>query len=104
MNEMLPWMLAAAAGLVLGAIFFGGLWWTVRKGLSSPHPAVWFLGSLVARMSIALAGFYFVGQGNGMRLMACLLGFVIARLAVTRLTRTPIDTQNRTHQEVHHAP
>ena len=104
MNEMLPWVLAAAAGLVLGAIFFGGLWWTVRKGLSSPHPAVWFLGSLVARMSIALVGFYYVGQGNGMRLMACLLGFIIARIAVTWLSRTTLDTQNRTHQEVHHAP
>ena len=40
MNETLTWILAAAAGLVLGAIFFGGLWWTVRIGLSSLHPAV----------------------------------------------------------------
>ena len=104
MNEMLPWMLAAAAGLVLGATFFGGLWWTVRKGLSSPHPAVWFLGSLVARMSIALVGFYYVGQGNGMRLMACLVGFVIARFVVTWLTRTPLDPKNHITQEVHHAP
>ena len=104
MNETLIWMLAAAAGLVLGAIFFGGLWWTVRIGLSSPHPAVWFLGSLVSRMSIVLAGFYFVGQGNGMRLIACLFGFVIARLAVTWLTRTTLEPQSRTQKEVHHAP
>ena len=38
------------AGLVLGAIFFGGLWWTVRKGLSSQQPALWFLGSMLLRM------------------------------------------------------
>ena len=104
MNETLTWMLAAAAGIALGAIFFGGLWWTVRIGLSSPHPAVWFLGSLLARMSITLTGFYFVGAGNGMRLMACLFGFIAARLAVIWLTRTTPDSQIRAHQEVHHAP
>jgi len=40
MTELL--ILALAAGLVLGAIFFGGLWWTVRKGVSSKYPALWF--------------------------------------------------------------
>ena len=68
------------AGMLLGAIFFGGLWWTVRKGVSSPRPALWFLGSLLLRTSIALAGFYFVSGGHWERLLACLLGFVIARL------------------------
>ena len=72
---------------MLGAIFFGGLWWTVRKGVSSTQPALWFLGSLLLRMSIALAGFYFVSGGHWERLLACLLGFVMARLVVTRLTR-----------------
>ena len=60
MNETLTLALALAAGVLLGAIFFGGLWWTVRKGVSSQRPALWFLGSLLLRMSIALAGFYFV--------------------------------------------
>ena len=32
MNEALTLVLAWLAGGVLGAIFFGGLWWTVRKG------------------------------------------------------------------------
>ena len=31
MNETLALVLAWLAGGVLGAIFFGGLWWTVRK-------------------------------------------------------------------------
>jgi F1F0 ATPase subunit 2 len=80
-------VLAAAGGVVLGAIFFGGLWWTVRRGVSSQRPALWFVGSLLARMSVALAGFYFVSGGHWQRLVMCLLGFVAARLAVTRLTR-----------------
>ena len=76
------------AGAILGTIFFGGLWWTIRRGVSSQQPALWFLGSLLARMSVALAGFYFVSGGHWERLVSCLLGFVTARLAVTRLTRS----------------
>ena len=64
MNETLPLLLAGVAGLLLGAIFFGGLWWTVRKGLSSKQPALWSFGSMLLRMAIVLAGFYFVGRGN----------------------------------------
>ena len=85
----IPSLLTAwLAGGLLGAIFFGGLWWTVRRGVSSQQPALWFLGSLLARLSVALAGFYFVSGGHWERLVACLLGFVTARLAVTRLTRS----------------
>ena len=84
MNEFLILAVALAAGFLLGAFFFGGLWWTVRKGVSSKLPALWFLGSLLLRMSLVLVGFYFVGRGDWHRLVACLLGFVIARFWVFR--------------------
>jgi F1F0 ATPase subunit 2 len=87
MTDALRLVLALVTGLLLGAIFFGGLWWTVRKGFSSRQPALWFFGSLMLRTSIALAGFYFVGRGHWERLLVSLLGFVVARLFVTRLTR-----------------
>jgi F1F0 ATPase subunit 2 len=87
MSEILNLALSSAAGAVLGAMFFGGLWWTVQKGLSSPAPALWFFGSMLLRTSLILAGFYFVGRGHWERLAACLLGFIVARSIVTRLTR-----------------
>ena len=104
MNESLTLVLALVAGVLLGAIFFGGLWWTVRKGVSSKQPALWFLGSLLLRMSIVLAGFYFVAHGHWERLLVCLLGFVIARLVVTRLTRRRRKSRTRSEQEASHAP
>ena len=104
MNETLTMLLAWLAGGVLGTIFFGGLWWTVRKGVSSKQPALWFFGSLLLRMSIALAGFYFVSGGHWDRLLACLLGFVIARFIVTRLTGSPVEHNNSPAKEVGHAP
>ncbi len=87
MHEMLIRVLAVMAGIGLGVIFFGGLWWTVRKGVASRQPALWFLGSLLLRMGIVLAGFLLVGDGDWRRLLLCLAGFVTGRIAVTRLTR-----------------
>ena len=84
------WTLAPplAAGLVLGAFFFGGLWWTVSRGVSARRPALWFLGSLLVRMGLALAGFYFVARNSWQRWLLCLLGFVVARILVHWLTRS----------------
>ena len=104
MNETLMLAVAGVTGLVLGAIFFGGLWWTVSKGVLSPRPALWFLGSTVLRMSIVLAGFYFIGRGHWDRMLACLLGFVIARFLVMRFTRTPVEHNNSEVKEASHAP
>jgi len=87
MNETLSLVLGLLVGVLLGGMFFGGLWWTVLKGVSSKQPALWFFGSLLLRTSIALAGFYFIARGHWERMLVCLLGFVIARLIVKHLTR-----------------
>jgi F1F0 ATPase subunit 2 len=104
MNETLRLAPALVMGVLLGAMFFGGLWWTVRKGVSSQRPALWFFGSLLLRMTIALAGFYVVSGGHWERLLVCLLGFVTARLIVTRLTRPPVEHRNAPEKEAFHAP
>jgi F1F0 ATPase subunit 2 len=104
MNNFLILALALVAGILLGAIFFGGLWWTVRKGVAAKNSALWFLGSMLLRMGIVLAGFYFVGRGDWRRLVSCLLGFIVARFIVMRLTRTPIENGNSKTKEASHAP
>jgi F1F0 ATPase subunit 2 len=104
MNEAVSLAPALAAGVLLGVMFFGGLWWTVRKSVSQERPALWFLGSLLLRTSILLAGFYFVSGGHWERLLACLLGFVIARFIVTRLAGPPVQHHNSPAREAGHAP
>jgi F1F0 ATPase subunit 2 len=102
MNEPLTLVLAWVAGGLLGAIFFGGLWWTVRKGMSSKQPALWFLGSLLLRMTIVLAGFYVTAVGHWERFLVCSLGFILARPVVTWLTRPA--QPSRAAREASHAP
>lgn len=95
MSETWALILALLAGTLLGMTFFGGLWWTIRRGMSSQHPAALFFFSLLLRTGIALAGFYFVARGDWRRVLSCLLGFFLARLLVTWRTRVPIADTKR---------
>jgi F1F0 ATPase subunit 2 len=104
MNETLALARALVVGGVLGTMFFGGLWWTVRQGVSAKRPALWFLGSLLVRTGIVLVGFYVVAGGHWERLLLCLLGFVIAHFVVTRLTGAPVEHYNAPGKEASHAP
>ena len=82
-------LVALSAGGLLGAAFYGGLWWTVGRGVSSSRPATWFLTSMLVRTAIAVMGFYFVSRGDLRRLLACLVGFVVARVVATRFAGAP---------------
>ena len=103
MTRILIFSLAGIAGLGLGVMFFGGLWWTIRRGLTSPRPAMLFLGSALLRMAVALAGFYLVAGGEWPRLVACLIGFLVARSIITRLTRRAEKIPHSSKSEARHA-
>jgi F1F0 ATPase subunit 2 len=86
-SETASLFLTLIAGLLLGAFFFGGLWWTARNGMASRSPALWFGVSFLLRTPLAVGGFYFVSQGDWRRMLGCLGGFLLARLVTIRFTR-----------------
>jgi F1F0 ATPase subunit 2 len=93
MDETLSLALSLAAGILLGAIFFGGLWWTVRHGVLSGHPGLWFVGSMLLRITIVMTGFYFLLglPGDGWKILLIgSLGFFMARLAATKFLPAPL--------------
>ncbi len=105
MSDIPALALALVAGLWLGAFFFGGLWWTVRKGVSSERPALWFLVSLLLRTGAILTGFYFVAQSHWSRLVMCIFGFMIARIIVVkRLTQEPAEEPAQQEEVTGSAP
>lgn len=104
MNESVSLAGALVTGVLLGTMFFGGLWWTVRQGVSAERPGLWFLGSLLLRTGIVLGGFYVVAGGHWERLLLCLLGFAIAHVIVTWFTGPPVGQHNPPANEVGHAP
>ena len=102
MSDAVNLVSAALAGVALGAMFFGGLLWSVRKSLTTRNPAAWLFASLMLRMGLVLVGFYVVARGNGSRWAACVVGFVLARLVVTHFATHDRTTRRTT--EAAHAP
>lgn len=75
------------AGLLLGGMYFGGLWWTTRRALQSANPALWFLVSSLLRNALLLGGLYLLAAGSWQRILASLAGILLARMAILRLSR-----------------
>ena len=87
MNDTLIIILVFIAGLILGTLFFGGLWLTVKRLVASTRPALLVLGSFVLRIAIVLIGFYFISAGSWQRLLIALMGFILARFLVIYFTK-----------------
>ena len=83
--EYTAWlMLSMATGLAVGAFYFAGLWWTVRRLPGSRKPGILALSSYCVRVAVTLAAFYTVMNGQWENPAACMLGFIVARSLVTR--------------------
>lgn len=72
------------AGIVLGFFYFGSLWLTVQKLPAVRRPVFLSLSSFFARLTVVIAGFYFVMGSRWERLIICLLGFLGVRFVAVR--------------------
>jgi F1F0 ATPase subunit 2 len=88
MGEVLYMILSFIAGLLLGTLFFGGLWFTVKKIVNTRTPAIWFFSSFIFRMGITLLGFYGIARNNWYSLLVCVGGFIVARFVIIYFTKS----------------
>jgi len=85
MTELLVLTLAFLAGSVLGFIFYGGLWLTVRKVVTTKRQPLWLPASLFVRILITFVGFFIICAASSKNFASCIAGFVVARLIVFQL-------------------
>lgn len=98
MSGFMALVLSMAAGAGLGLLYFGGLWLTVRRLAGTRTPVLLFGASFVVRTILTVLGFYLVMDGSLGRMLACLLGFIVARqLLISRLRpeRAPAAPRGR---------
>jgi len=86
-NNIFPLIIASGTGILLGIIFYGGLWWTVRQSINTSHVALLFSASFLLRIAFVLLCFYLITSGDWKRLLFCLGGFYCGRLILFRFTR-----------------
>ncbi len=87
------WLVPAfAGGGVLGFIYFGGLWLTVRRIPRTRRPGMLSFLSFFGRLALTLCGFYLIMGGHWERLLVAVLGFVAVRcFAIRRWGPAPIS-------------
>ena len=72
-----------AVGLIVGAVYFGGLWQTVKMLKTARHTARLLLVSWFLRSAFFVAVFYVMMQGNWQRLAAGFAGMITVRLVMS---------------------
>ena len=85
-------VMAFLVGIGTGIVYFGGLWWTVRRLPLVRQPALLTLGSFFVRTGIGLTAFYLASGGRWERILISLLGFMIMRGFLVRRAR-PASTR-----------
>lgn len=70
---------AFAAGILLGAVYFFGLWLTVKRLHDSAKPFILLFASFALRAGLVLIVVYFIMDGSLGRLAAVMAGFLISR-------------------------
>jgi F1F0 ATPase subunit 2 len=75
---------ALAAGVVLGLVYFAGLWYTVRNLLNARRPALWTAVSFALRAGFCMMGFFWLADGGWQLVLAALAGFLLVRQVMIR--------------------
>jgi F1F0 ATPase subunit 2 len=87
MMDILYFIVTFIAGMALGLFYFGTLWLTLRYLPKARRPEILTLGGFFVRTAITLFGFYLIMGGRWERLLIAFVGFILARIFITRRLR-----------------
>ncbi len=86
-------LLGYAAGALLGTLYLLGLWWTVGRATRTGNNALLLISFVLRAAALLLAFYGLLGLGAA-GLAAALLGFLTARLLLTRLLGRRKEARN----------
>ena len=89
-------MLALIGGAVAGGVFFGGLWWTVKRGADPTSSIMLWVASLAVRSAVVVGTFSVLSANRFERMLLCLAGFTIARIVIVQIVKRQLRTTTTT--------
>jgi F1F0 ATPase subunit 2 len=84
------WALAAGGGALVALLYLAGLWWTVQRVPRTRHPVALVAGSYVLRAMMVVGALVLIMNGDVVRLLAALGGFLLVRALVLRKVRAGV--------------
>ena len=82
-------VVGAVVGLTAGGIYFGLLWWSVRRLVAEQRSPTWFLVGALARGAGALLAFWVAIQFGLAAIAAAMVAFFGARSLAIRMVGRP---------------
>ena len=89
---MFELLLVVILGAVVGAAYFGGLWYTALRLSQSRHPGCLIVVSFCMRLGLLGVALYVMAAQGWQSLVAVLLGILLARGIFVRVARAPQAT------------
>ena len=77
-------LLSFLGGGVMGVVYFGGLWYTVRQLPGTNRPALLLIGSFALRLGLLLTAVYLIANAHWSYLLSALVGVLLARTWLIR--------------------
>ena len=92
MNAWLISVVAFVAGILLGGLYFGGLWWTLRRITETGGTLWWGLLSFGIRAVLVVGGFALLVPLGWYAPAVALIGFLAARYLWIRRVAPEVRT------------
>jgi F1F0 ATPase subunit 2 len=77
-------LLSLGIGLVLGFLYYGGLWVTVQRLAQAKRPGLLILGSFLGRIILLIPILLWIANGQFDRLLAAMIGILAMRQVLTK--------------------
>lgn len=89
MPEILSFSVMAglAAGAALGCLYFGGLWWSVRRIKKIEHKKLFLFFSWLLRSVVLCGGLFLLARYDSRMLLGGAAGLLAARFLIVRIVK-----------------
>lgn len=86
-------MIAFIIGLVLGVIYFGGLYLSIQMINTAKHPSLIMVLSFVIRIGILGGVFYYISKNGVKDMIIVLIGVILVRVIMTSRLKSQIPNK-----------
>jgi|LSQX01.1.fsa_nt_gb F1F0 ATPase subunit 2 len=80
-------MIAFIMGIILGGVYFGGLYLSVQKINQVKRPGLLMSLSLVVRMVILIGAFFYLAKSGTRNILFALVGVILVRFVMIYLAK-----------------
>lgn len=80
-------MLAFFIGIILGILYFGGLYISVQKINKVKYPSLLMTLSLILRMGLLIGAFFYIAKLGHKDILFALVGVILVRLIMTLVVK-----------------